>query len=81
MAQIESEAYRKVPEVQGKADAEATAIYAAAYGQTPEAREFYSFTRTLETYRTVFARETTLVLTTDSALLRLFKSGPTVAPK
>jgi len=81
MAQVESEAYRKVPEVQGKADAEATAIYAAAYGQTPEAREFYSFTRTLETYRTVFARETTLVLTTDSALLRLFKSGPTVAPK
>jgi len=56
MAQVESEAYRKVPEVQGKADAEATAIYAAAYGQTPEAREFYSFTRTLETYRTVFAR-------------------------
>jgi len=81
MAQIESEAYRKVQEVQGKADAEATAIYAAAYGQTPEAREFYSFTRTLETYRTVFARETTLVLTTDSALLRLFKSGPAAAPK
>ncbi|MCE9609930.1 MAG: protease modulator HflC [Chthoniobacter sp.] len=76
LAQIESEAYRKVQEVQGKADAEATAIYAAAYGQTPEAREFYSFTRTLETYRTVFARETTLVLTTDSALLHLFKFGP-----
>ena len=79
MAQIESEAYRKVQEVEGKADAEATAIYAAAYGQTPEAREFYTFNRTLETYRTVFARETTLVLTTDSTLLRLFKYGP-VAP-
>ena len=76
LAQIESEAYRKVQEVQGKADAEATAIYAAAYGQTPEAREFYTFNRTLETYRTVFAKETTLVLTTDSALLRLFKTGP-----
>ncbi len=79
MAQIESEAYRKVQEIQGKADAEATGIYAAAYGQTPEAREFYTFTRSLETYRTVFARETTLVLTTDSTLLRLFKYGP-VAP-
>ena len=79
MAQIESEAYRKVQEVEGKADAEATAIYAAAYGQTPEAREFYTFNRTLETYRTVFQRETTLVLTTDSTLLRLFKYGP-VAP-
>ena len=76
MAQIESEAYRKVQEIQGKADAEATAIYAAAYGQTAEAREFYTFNRTLETYRTVFAKETTLVLTTDSTLLRLFKSGP-----
>ena len=79
MAQIESEAYRKVQEVQGKADAEATAIYAAAYGQTPEAREFYTFNRTLETYRTIFERETTLVLTTDSTLLRLLKHGP-VAP-
>ena len=79
MAQIESEAYRKVQEIQGKADAEATAIYAAAYGQTPEAREFYTFNRSLETYRTVFERDTTLVLTTDSTLLRLFKYGP-VAP-
>ena len=79
MAQIESEAYRKVQEIQGKADAEATAIYAAAYGQTPEAREFYTFNRTLETYRTIFERETTLVLTTDSTLLRLLKHGP-VAP-
>jgi modulator of FtsH protease HflC len=81
MAQIESEAYAKVQEVQGKADAEATAIYAAAYGQTPEAQEFYTFNRTLETYRTVFARETTLVLTTDSTLLRLFKAGPAVPAK
>jgi membrane protease subunit HflC len=78
MLLIESEAYRKVQEVEGRADAEATAIYAAAYGQTPEAREFYTFNRTLETYRTVFASETTLVLTTDSALLRLLKYGPAV---
>ncbi len=76
MAQIESEAYRKVQDVEGKADAEAIAIYAAAYGQTAEAREFYTFNRTLETYRTVFQRETTLVLTTDSTLLRLLKYGP-----
>ena len=78
MQLIESEAYRKVQEVQGKADAEASGIYAAAYGQTPAAQEFYTFNRTLETYRTVFARETTLVLTTDSTLLRLFKAGPAV---
>ncbi len=76
MAQIESEAYRKVQDIEGRADAEATAIYASAYGQTPEAREFYTFNRTLETYRTVFEKETTLVLTTDSTLLRLLKYGP-----
>ena len=77
MQQIESEAYRQVQEIQGRADAEATAIYAAAYGQTAAAREFYTFNRTLETYRSVFERDTTLVLTTDSSLLRLFKQGPT----
>lgn len=77
MQQIESEAYRQVQEIEGRADAEATAIYAAAYGKTAEAREFYTFSRTLESYRTVFASETTLVLTTDSSLLRLFKAGPT----
>ena len=81
MAQIESEAYRKVQEIEGRADAEATAIYAAAYGQTPEAREFYTFNRSLETYRTVFERDTTLVLTTDSTLLRLFKYGPVTPAK
>jgi membrane protease subunit HflC len=80
MQQIESEAYRKVQEIRGKADAEASAVYAAAFGQTAEAREFYNLSRTLETYRTVFARETTLVLTTDSALLQLLKYGPAAAP-
>jgi membrane protease subunit HflC len=70
---IDSEAYRKVQAFQGKADAEATSIYASAYNQTPEAREFYGFTRALETYRTSFQRDTTLVLTTDSSFLRFFK--------
>jgi membrane protease subunit HflC len=71
--EIDSEAYRKVQALQGKADAEATSIYASAYNQTAQAREFYGFTRALETYRTSFQRDTTLVLTTESSFLRFLK--------
>lgn len=71
--EIESKAYREVQTIQGKADAEATAIYARAYNQNAQSREFYSFTRALETYRTVFQRDTTVVLTTEGSFLRFFK--------
>jgi membrane protease subunit HflC len=76
---IESEAYRQVQTIQGKADAEATAIYARAYNQSPEAREFYGFTRALETYRGAFRGDTTVVFTTEGSLLRFFK-GETPSP-
>ena len=79
LQQIESEAYRKIQGIQGKADAEATAIYAGAYNQSAEARDFYSFTRVLETYRTAFARNTTVVLTTEGSFLRVLK-GETPSP-
>ena len=47
-------------ELRGKADAEATAIYAEAYGRDPE---FYAFVKSLETYeRTVDASTTFFVL-------------------
>ncbi len=80
LKEIESVAYRTVQGVQGKADAEATAIYAQAYNSTPEAREFYAFTRTLETYRTVFTQGTTVVLTTEGSFLRFFKGEAVKAP-
>ncbi|HEY2341388.1 MAG TPA: protease modulator HflC, partial [Chthoniobacteraceae bacterium] len=71
--EIESEAYRKIQAIQGKADGEATAIYAQAYNQTPEAREFYTFQRALETYQKAFQRETTIVLTTNDPFLRYLR--------
>ena len=81
LRQIDSEAYRQTQVLQGKADAEATAIYAAAYNSNPQAREFYEFLRTMETYKTSFTKDTTVVLTTDSGLLRFLKTGtPGVAP-
>lgn len=80
LKQIESEAYRKVQAIQGKADAEATAIYAQAYNQSVEARAFYSFTRALETYRTAFQRDTTVLLTTEGSFLRFLKGEAPSAP-
>lgn len=75
LRQIESEAYRKLQGIQGKADAEATTIYAQAFNGGPQAREFYEFLRVMETYKTSFAKDTTVVLTTDSALLRFLKGA------
>lgn len=77
LRQIESEAYRKLQGIQGKADAEATTIYAQAFNGSPQAREFYEFLRVMETYKTSFAKDTTVVLTTDSALLRFLKGAET----
>ena len=70
---IQSEAYRQVEEIRGVADAKATEIYAAAYNQSPEAIEFYEFTRTMEAYKTIIAKNTTLVLSTDSDLFKFLR--------
>ena len=61
---IESEAYKKVEEIRGAADAKATAIYAAAYGPTPEARSLYEFVKTMDTYEKIIGADNTLVFTT-----------------
>lgn len=70
LKRIQSEAYRSAQEIKGEADAEATRIYARAYNLDPE---FYSFTKTLDTYRTTINTGTTLLLTTDSDYLKYLK--------
>lgn len=45
---IASEAYRKSEEIKGNADAQAAAIYAAAYNKDPE---FYAFWKSMESYK------------------------------
>jgi len=72
LKRIQSEAYRKAQEVMGKADAEATRIYAAAYNLDPE---LYQFLKTLESYRTSLAKDTWLILSTDSEFLKFLKSS------
>ncbi|MEH6550707.1 MAG: protease modulator HflC [Pseudomonadales bacterium] len=70
---IQSEAYRQVEEIRGLADAKATEIYASAYNQSPQAVEFYEFTRTMAAYPTIVGERTTLVLSSDSELFKYFK--------
>jgi len=74
---IQSEAYRKVEEIRGVADAKATKIYARAYNQSPQAVEFYEFTRTMQAYKTIIAENTTLVLSTGSDLFKFLKGMST----
>ena len=71
---IESEAYRKEQEIKGKADAEATGIYASAYNSSPSAADFYQFVKTLDTYKKTLDKETTTIFTSNSDLFRLFKN-------
>jgi len=70
---IQSEAYRQVEEIRGMADAKATEIYARAYNQSPESVAFYEFTRTMQSYKSIIAENTTLVLSTDSDLFKFLK--------
>ncbi len=60
---ITSGATREAEEIKGKADAEAARIYAEAYSRDPS---FYSFSKSLETYRNSFGGNTRLILTSDS---------------
>lgn len=71
LKRINSEAYRQAQKIKGKADAEATRLYAEAFGQDPE---FYSFVKTLEIYRGSINKDSSLVLSTDSDLLKYLKS-------
>ena len=70
LKEITSTAYRVAEEIKGKADAEATNIYALAFGLDPE---FYSFLKTLETYKSTLDENSSLVLSTDSEFLKYLK--------
>ena len=67
---IESEGYKIATETRGEADAEAIRIYADAYKKSPE---FYSFTKTLETYEKTIDKNTRLYLSTDSDYYQYLK--------
>ena len=70
---ITSEAFKTSEEIRGKADAIATRIYASAYNRSAEAREFYKFLKTMETYESTFGQEDWLILSSDSDFYRYLK--------
>lgn len=75
LAEITSEAYKTAQEVRGQAEATATAIYTAAYNQSPLALEMYTFLQTMDTYKKTLTNGTTLILTTKSDLFKFLKSA------
>jgi membrane protease subunit HflC len=64
--------YRSAQELKGKADARATSIYAKAYGRDPA---FYEFWKSMETLQTALGEDATVILSTDSELLRYLKQS------
>ena len=65
--EIISGAYLESQEIKGEADANATRIYADAYGKSPE---FYNFIKTLETYSNTLDSSTQFILSTDNHYLK-----------
>ena len=64
-------AYETGEKLKGEGDAEATSIYATAFGKDAE---FYAFTRRLQTYEKILSKDTTLLLNADSELLNYLQS-------
>jgi membrane protease subunit HflC len=71
LKEITSEAKRQATEIRGKADAEATKLYGEAYSKYPE---FYSFQRSLESYKDIISGNTSLILSPDSDLFQYLQS-------
>lgn len=72
LKKIESQAFRTAQNIRGEADAQATQIYADAFGEDPD---FYSFQKNLQIYREQLAEKGQLVFSTSSQFFKLLKSG------
>ena len=75
LKRITSEAYLQQQQIQGKADANAVAIYAEAFNQSAESKEFYEFLKTMETYENTLSEKDTLILSTGSDFFRFMKNS------
>jgi membrane protease subunit HflC len=71
---IQSGAFKDAEEIMGKADAEATIIYASAYNKSATAREFYAFIKGLETFEKALDNETQIIISTKSEVYKYLKS-------
>jgi membrane protease subunit HflC len=67
VTEILSEANKQAEILKGQGDQEALKIYSEAYGKD---REFFEFIKSMETYQDILGAESTLVISTDSELLK-----------
>ncbi|MEQ8526130.1 protease modulator HflC [Gracilimonas sp.] len=74
LKRIQSEAFRQAEIIRGEADARAAAIYNSAYNRTNQARELYSFMRSMEAYTKTMDKESNIILSTDSDFFRYLNS-------
>jgi membrane protease subunit HflC len=70
--EILSVAYRDAEKIKGEGDAESTRTYGQAYSRNPR---FYKLLRTLESYKKILDDKTTLILSSDSELLKVLMRG------
>jgi membrane protease subunit HflC len=71
LAEITSKAKREATEIRGAADAEATKIYGEAYSGHAE---FFAFQKSLESYRNIITKNTSLILSSDSDLFHYLEN-------
>lgn len=71
LAEITSKARREATEIRGAADAEATRIYGEAYSGHAE---FFAFQKSLESYRNIITKNTSLILSADSDLFHYLEN-------
>ncbi|MFO7999256.1 MAG: protease modulator HflC [Bacteroidales bacterium] len=75
LAKIQSEAVREAEMIRGRADAQATEIYASAYNRNAMSRDLYNFMRAMETLENSLDSQTSIILTTDNELFRFLKEA------
>jgi membrane protease subunit HflC len=68
-----AEAYREAQRIKGEGDARASAIYAQAFGQSPE---FFGFYRSLEAYRASFRNRSDLLVIDPSSEFFKYMKNP-----
>ncbi len=74
---IMAAAHARATEILGEAEANALMTLAAAYRENPE---FYRVNRALDSYDSIIDSNTTLILPSDSALIRILDGSEAATP-
>lgn len=74
LLRIQSEAFQEAETIRGRADAQAAAIYNAAYNKNSAARDLYSFIKSMEAYTNTIDSETSLIISTNSEFYKYLNS-------